>query len=136
MAMMALVLALSLAVVGAGVKTDEAEAGDLTWSTLMTPAPLVGIYAMSDILDLEVSPNYATDMTMYASLNDPMKLILGTTVGTVGVAKSNNGGVMWSACTEPQNPVGVPPGGPLQISIRKPAMQPAKLRTAEIKGSK
>ncbi len=48
MAMMALVLALSLAVVGAGVQTDEAEAGDLTWSTMMTPSMGVGIYPMVD----------------------------------------------------------------------------------------
>jgi len=117
MAVMALVLALSLAVVGAGVKTEEAEAADLSWSTLITPSIAVGVYPMTDIADLALSPNYATDMTIYASVNDPMKVLLGAWVGTLGVVKSNNGGITWSACTEPQNPVGVPPAGPLAIAV-------------------
>jgi hypothetical protein len=117
MAVMALVLALSLAVVGAGVQTDEVEAGDLAWSTMTTPSIAIGIYPMVDIVGLELSPNYTSDSTIYASVNDPMKVILGAWVGTLGVVKSNNGGIMWTACTEPQNPVGVGPAAPLAISV-------------------
>jgi len=128
MAMMALVLALSLAVVGAGVKTDEAEASDLSWSTMVTPSMAIGIYPMVDIVDLALSPNYATDMTMYASVNDPMKVVLGAWAANaagqvIGIAKSNNGGVMWSACTQPLGADLLPPAGgdppvaPLTIAV-------------------
>jgi len=118
MAVMALVMALSLAVVGLPTN-KEAEAGDLGWTSLVTPSIAVGVFPFLDIFDLDLSP---TPSTMYASVNDPLRWLLGGWLingagQIIGVARSANSGLTWTACSQPQNPAGVPPAGILSVAV-------------------
>ncbi len=94
MALMALVLVLSLAVVAAPAK--PAEAGDLSWATVITPQPLGrGIYIMGDVDDLALSPNFDTDKVIYTT---------GTNAAVapfIEVMRSTNGGRNWTTLSNP-----------------------------------
>ncbi len=100
MAVMALVLALSLAVVGPA-NDNTAEAGDLSWTTLVTPTMAIGIYPWTEVDDFALSPNYATDSIMYAAVTDPIRALGGSWASNFGIAKSTMGGIMWSALPQP-----------------------------------
>ena len=70
---MALVLALGMAVVAAPVKNGgEAEAATQQWSAVLVPNPMtLGFYPGLEITQLELSPNFNTDNTMYAITLEP-----------------------------------------------------------------
>ena len=74
---------------------DTAEAGDLSWSTIGFPtgtgSVLVG--AAEDLGPVAISPNFATDNTVWASVVDV------TTPANPVVYKSTNGGHTWTATT-------------------------------------
>ncbi|MBE9501602.1 MAG: hypothetical protein IMY87_04150, partial [Chloroflexi bacterium] len=95
---MALVLALGMAVVAAPAG-EEAKADVQEWSSLLTPNPIsLGIMPGQDIVLMELSPNVATDNTIYAITVDPNAagdLALYTPDDIWQLRKSTNGGYWW-----------------------------------------
>jgi len=93
---LALVLAFSLGASFLPVNTaSEAEAGDLTWTNYSEPTG-TGQVLVDDDLDVGpvvISPNFASDNTMFALVSD--------TTGTLrpNVYASTNGGHTWTAST-------------------------------------
>jgi len=72
-----------------------AEAGDLTWSTVGPPSITSNVLVArnADLGPVAISPNFATDSTVWASVVDI------TTPATPIVYKSTDGGFTWSATT-------------------------------------
>ena len=73
----------------------EAEAGDLSWSTIGIPSTTGStlVAAGEDVGPVAISPNFATDHTVFAAIN------ISATTGRATVAKSTNGGHTWSRTT-------------------------------------
>ena len=104
---LALVLVFSMGAAFLPVNTPmgpgEAQAGDLSWSTVGIPTVtgdiLVG--ATEDVGPVAISPNFANDYTVFAAVNFDV-----ASGGYAKVAKSTNGGHTWTNTTTDLGAVG------------------------------